>query len=495
MRGGRIHLLLPRVLVVLVAAAMLLTDGAASSPSAEPPRDPTTHDLINSGAEAIRKSNFPQAAEDFGRAAALDPNLAWAQFGLALAALGRQDKREFEKVIHRVDDMTHGAPEVRYVLGVHRWLAGDLHVADEELRGAIKGDRYFLEARYALALVSVRRGDLETARSILSDALLIDSAYAPARFQLGAVLAARGDLDGAVDAIGRALTVDPDLQEAAPDRPIRFADRRVLPGSAHGGGFRLPLPLPEPLVITPRPRTLLAAGADVHPVPDWFLRYRMALFLEQAGLWRRAVELLELALSSNEREQLQTAAGDRLVDYLPHWHLAMDSYQVDDLREARLHLEIARSGGAASDDVRHLETLIRQRLSRSSIVLQPLPDRITGDTVAIRGLMLAREAPSWIEVGEQKALLRPASAEESAALLPGGSTDPDIRPLYFEVAAYRLPSPGVNLIRIRAGSSPGDSGSEIEVRVAKDSATPQAVTPASTSSAAGPVRGAPGGPP
>jgi len=493
MRAGRTHLL-SGALVAWVAAVVLLADGNAAPPSPEPPGDPSTHDLINTGAAALRNGNFPQAAEEFGQAAVLDPNLAWAQLGLALAALGRHDRREFEKMIHRVDDMTHGAPEVRYVLGVQKWLAGDLHVADEELRGAIRGDRYFLEARYALALVSVGRGDLETARSILNDALLLDAAYAPGRFQLGAVLAAKGDLDGAVDAIGRALSLDPDLQEAAPDRPILFEDRRVLPGSAHGGGFRLPLPLPAPLLITPRPRTLLAAGPDVHPVPDWYLRYRMALFLEQAGLWRRAVELLELALSSNERDELQTAAGDRMVDYLPHLHLAMDSYQVDDLREARLHLEIARSGGAAGDEVRHLEALIRQRLSRSSIVVQPLADRAAGDTVAIRGLVLAREAPSWIEVGEQKALLRPASPEEATALLPGGSADSDIRPFYFEVPACRLPSPGANLIRIRAGSSSGVSGSEIEVRVVKDSSAPTAASPTSTSSGTGPVRATPGGP-
>ncbi len=494
MPGSRSHRS-RRVLVGLVAAAVLLADGHAATPAAGPPRDPTTHDLINSGAAALRKSNFPQAAEEFGQAAALDPNLAWAQLGLALAALGRRDRREFEKMIHRADDMTQGAPEVRYVLGVQRWLAGEVHVADEELRGAMRGDRYFLEARYTLALVSVGRGDLDAARSILNDALLIDSTYAPARFELGAVLAAQGDLDGAVEAIGRALSIDPDLQEAASDRPIQFEDRRVLPGSAHGGGFRLPLPIPAPLLITPRPRTLLAAGRDVHPVPDWYLRYRMALFLEQAGLWRRAVDLLELALASNEREELQVAAGDRLADYLPHWHLAMDSYQLDDLREARLHLEIARSGGVASDDVQHLETLIRQRLSRSSIVLEPVPDRTTGDTVAIRGLVLAREAPSWIEVGEQKALLRPATADEAAALLTGGTADPDIRPLYFEVPAYRLASKGANLIRIRAGSPSGGSGSEVEVRIVKDASSPRAGSPASTSGGPGPARGAPGGPP
>ena len=494
-RGPFRHPACPRALL-LTALAALLTGGAAAAPAPDTAPDPTTHDLINAGAAALRHSNFPQAAQDFGQAATLDPNLAWTHFGLGLAALGRGDRREFDKAIRRADDLTHGAPEVRYVMGVQRYLARDLHVADEELRGAVRADRYFLEARYALGLIAAARGDLDGARSILKDALVIDEDYSPARFQLGAVLAATGDLDGAVEEMDRALSIDPDLEEALPNRPVQFHDRRVLPGSAHGGGFRLPLPLPGPLLIAPRPRALLAAGSGVHPVPGWFLRYRMALFLEQAGLWSRAVELLELALSSNDREELQTAVGHRLVDYLPHRHLAMDSYRLGDLRDARLHLEIARSrGDAGADDLRQLDALILQGSSGTSIVLQPIPDRATGDTVAIRGLVLTREALSWIEVGEQKALLRPASAKESAELLADGPSDPDVRSLYFEVPAYHLPAPGANLIRIRPATAEGGSGTEVEVLIVKTQPSPQGETPPGAPGGTAQVGGAPSGTP
>jgi len=286
-RGPSRHPALPRALLP-AALAVLLAGGETSTPSADPPRDPTTHDLINAGASELRRSNFPQAAQDFGEAAALDPDLAWAQFGLGLAALGRGDRREFEKAMRRADDLTHGAPEVRYVLGVQRYLARDLHVADEELRGAMRGDRYFLEARYALGLIAAARGDLDGARSILKDALLIDEADAPARFQLGAVLAATGDLDGAVDEIGRALSIDPDLEEALPERPVQFHDRRVLPGSAHGGGFRLPLPLPGPLLLAPCVRhhcldQFWGEGSGQHPESDMIGQPLVVLRLHPSG--------------------------------------------------------------------------------------------------------------------------------------------------------------------------------------------------------------------
>ena len=80
-RGPFRHPLFPRALL-LTALAALLTGGGAVTPAPAPAPEPTTHDLINAGAAALRHSNFPQAAQDFGQAATLDPDLAWTHFGI-----------------------------------------------------------------------------------------------------------------------------------------------------------------------------------------------------------------------------------------------------------------------------------------------------------------------------------------------------------------------------------------------------------------------------
>jgi tetratricopeptide (TPR) repeat protein len=466
-----------RLLGLLLAGLVSRPIGAAP---AEASPEPDTHQLIHEGAVALSQSNFPQAAQFFAEAAAIDPDFTRAHFGLALAALGRGDRKEFEKSLRRTDALTHGAPEVRYVLAVQRWRTGDLRVAEEELRGAARLDPSFLEARYALGAVQAARGDLVDAAPTLRDALGIDPACAPARLQLGFVLAASGDLDGARQELREALSIDPDLEVARPEEPIPYADRRVLLGSAHGGGFGLPLPVPRPTFLSPMRRGPLDSGSATRPVPEWFLDYQMALFLEDAGRWSRATTLLERALSQNDREEIRAAIANRLVDYLPHRHLARASFEAGDLREARLHLEAARNQGAApTDDLPALETLIRIASARTSIVLQPLPDHTPDDSVAIRGILLAREGTSFIDVGGQKAPLRAASPEEVGAILKGRvvpPTDAELKPLYFEIPAYRLATAGPNLIRIRPGTA-GTAGVELEILVVRDQPSPAGVTP------------------
>jgi len=459
--------------LVLVTLLVVLASGAGT-PAADPsgtPGEPTTHELAHEGAVAILAGNFPRATQSFDQAAAIDPDFTRAHLGMAIAALGSGDRRKFNESLRRVDSMTHGAPEVRYVLAVQKWQSGDLRVAEDEARGAARADTAFLEARYLLGMIEAARGNLPHAAATLNDALHVDPTWAPVHLQLGAVLAASGDLDGALAEMRLALSIDPDLEPAGREPGVTFAGRRVLPGNTHVSGLGLPLPVPEPAFLAAESRPPLLAAAGSAAIPEWFLDYAMAGFHADNGAWGPAAKLFERALTLNDRETIRIPVGGRLVDYLPHRRLARVCFETGDLREAGLHLEIARNQAATSaDSLRLLETLMGIAASRTRLVLQPLPDHTADEAVAIRGLLLTRNRPAWVDIGGQKALLRPATAEDLRSFPEGSSvTDAEsgMQPLYFEVPSYPLPSVGPHRIRIRPGTAE-TAAAEVEVLIMRD---------------------------
>jgi tetratricopeptide (TPR) repeat protein len=374
--------------------------------------------------------------------------------------------------------MTHGAPEVRYVLAVQKWQSGDLRVAEDEARGAARADTGFLEARYLLGMIEAARGSLPHAAATLNDALHVDPGWAPVHLELGAVLAASGDLDGALAEMRLALSIDAALEPAGGERQVTFAARRVLPGDTHGSGMGLPLPVPRPAFLAAELRPPLLAVAESAAIPEWFLDYALAGFHEDNGAWGPAAKLFERALTLEDRETIRVPVGGRLVDYLPHRHLARVCFESGDLREARLHLEIARNQAATSaNSLGLLGALMGIAATRTRLVLQPLPDHTADEAVAIRGLLLTRNRPAWVDIGGQKALLRPATAED-LRLFPGESSVTDaesgMQPLYFEVPSYPLPSVGPHRIRIRPGTAE-TAGAEAEVLIMRDAPPTAAV--------------------
>ncbi len=470
-----------RLGAVLLLSAPLLAPGVWAAPrpapappaavAADAPPEATTHQLTHAGAVQILAGNYPRAAQLFGQAVGIDPDFTRAHLGLAIAALGSGDRREFDRAWRRVDALTHGAPEVRYILAVQKWTAGDVRVAEDEARGAARADNGFLEARYLLGMIEATRGDLTHAVSTLQDALHVDSTWAPVHLQLGAVLAASGDLEGALAEMRLALSLDAEIEPAGADPKVAFADRRVLLGTTHGSGLGLPLPVPRPLFLGPGPRQPLVTAQETTAVPEWYLDYAMAGFLEDNGDWGPATRLYEKGLTLNDRESLRTPVGGRLVDYLPHRHLARVCLETGDLREARLHLEIARNQAATPSESLHLlETLIGIATSRTRLVLQRLPDRTSADALPIRGLLITRDRPAWVDVGGQKALLRPATAEDLARFTeepPAPAAESGIQTLYFEVPSYPLPDAGPCRIRIRPGTAES-AGAEAEVLIVRD---------------------------
>ncbi len=473
-----------------LAASLLAAGGlAATGPGAGAPAaaERSTRELLSSGAVAIEEGNYSRALARFREAAEIDPRLGEAQFGIGLAALGSRDRKTAEKAFRRAGELAPAAPESRYALGITRFLYDGPKSADADLQAAVS-DRYFLEARYALGIVAAVRGDLPEAAVDLREALRLDNGHASSHYQLGAVLARTGDLDGALHELSRAMTLAPGMSDARLDDAFVFAARAAGPGDRPdrpgptGGSFGMPLPVLRPLITWPFRRA--SGGALPVEIPDWYLQYYMALQLEDAGNWRGTVDLLERALKSKDRSERQAIVGGRLADYSPHLHLAEAYHQLGKFREAFLHLGIAKNEGNASPEaLGALSVLIQKDRLRPRIVLQSLPDHTTEETVSIRGVVISDEAAQKVEVAGKQAVLRPASAADTAAIL-GEQDAPSSRDgtqnTLFEVPDFRL-GLGSNLLPVRPSfRNPARDGDLVEVRVVRlppPSTTPKAAPP------------------
>ncbi len=465
-----------RCALPILVAAVGLAGGAPASAQR------STRDLIREGVTALEESSFERAAARFGDAAAIDARLPEAQLGIGLAALGAGDRRGAILALRRAAATSHDAPEVSYALGIAHFLDRQSRRALDELRAAT-ADRYFLEARYAAGIVAATRGDPAGAEAELREALRIDANHAATRYQLGALRARAGDLDGALVELDRALAIDPLILDARPEDPLIFA-RRSVRSTAAGSSFDLPLPVLRPALGWARARPA-TPGATI---PDWYLFYQMAQSLGSAGQWRGSVEMLERALALDDRSQTGTIVADRLVDYCPHLLLAEAYQRLGNDREASLHLGIARyEGGAPADSLRALEILILKDRLRPRIILQPLPDRTTDETVTVRGLILADEPVQRVEVGGREAVLRPATSTEIGAILPPGAPAAPREPalcILFEVATYRLPALGPNHITIEPSfQNPARNDDRLDVLVVR--LPPPVSTPATPPGDAG----------
>jgi Flp pilus assembly protein TadD len=457
----------------ILAASVLAATGPAGSAPAGAER--STRELLRSGAIAIEEGNYARALARFREAAEIDPRLGEAQFGMGLAGLGARDRKTAEKAFRRAGELAPAVPESRYALGVTRFLFDGPKAAEADLEAAAS-DRYFLEARYVLGIVAALRGDLPEAATALREALRLDNGHAPAHYQLGVVLARTGDLDGALQELSHAMTLAPGMADARPDDAFVFAGRAAGPGDRPDGAgpagtsFGMPLPVPRPLITWPARRGV-SNGAPQVEVPDWYLQYYMALQLEDAGNWRGTVDLLERALRSKDRSERQAIVGGRLADYSPHLHLAEAYHQLGKFREAFLHLGIAKNEGIASPEaLGALSVLIQKDRLRPRIVLQSLPDHTTEETVSIRGVIVSDEAAQRVEVAGKQAVLRPASAADTAALLgdqDATATREGTQNTLFEVPDFRL-GLGSNLLAVRPSfRNPARDGDLVEVRIVR----------------------------
>jgi len=458
--------------------------------AARPAGERSTRELLQAGGLAIEEGNYQAARDRFREAADIDPRLAQAHFGLALAALGERDRRGAEKSLRTALESAPAQAEIHYALGVTEFVYGDPRAAEPELRAAADADRRFLEARYAVGLAAAQRGDLSGAEAAFRDTLRLDGQYAASRYMLGAVLGRAGDLETAMAELSAAVERAPAIREARADDALVFAARAVAPATATAT-LGLPLPVIRPGLAWAAQRAGPARGAAAKPappkggsarpapaaavprpeIPDWFLYYHMALQLEDAGQWAASVDMMQKALTLKDRSEGLAVVADRLVDYSPHLHLAADYHYLGQYRDAFLHLGIAKNeGNASADALRALGVLIQKDRLRPRILLDALPDRTTDEAITIRGIVMADEPVSRVEVSGREALLRPAGAAEVSERLPDSdkamARDAG-QPVLFELVNLRL-AEGTNVIAVRPYfRNPARDGDLLEARVVR----------------------------
>jgi hypothetical protein len=114
--------------------------------------------------------------------------------------------------------------------------------------------------------------------------------------------------------------------------------------------------------------------------------------------------------------------------------------------------------------------LIQKDRLRPRILLDPLPDKTTESTITIRGVVMADEAVSRVEVSGREALLRPAGAAEVSERLPGtdkAAARDGGQPVLFELSNLRL-AEGTNVIAVRPYfRNPARDGDLLEARVVR----------------------------
>ncbi len=474
------------------ALAFLALAAAAAPPPATEER--STRQLLQAGGIAIEEGDFQAAESRFREVADLDPRLPQAHFGLALAALGRHDRRGAERALRAAEQIAPAQPEVRYALGVTAFAFDDGRTAEVEFKAAADADPTFLEARYALGIAAGLRGDLVAAESALRGALRLDPLHPPSHYQLGAVLARGGNVDGALLELSRALAHTPSLAEARAEDPLGFAERRVPP-PVPSGTLGLPLPVLRPSLAWARRRPGPAADAPTADIPDWLLYYEMALQLEDAGQYAGEVERLQKALAIKDRSEALAVVADRLVDYSPHLHMTIAMHRLGNFREAFLHLGIAMNEGNASPEaLRALGVLVQKDRLRPRIYLDPLPDQTTDEAITVRGVILADEAVQRVEISGREAVLRPATPQEVDDRSPDGNKGARRdagQGMLFEVTGQRL-ALGTNLVTVRPYfRNPARDGDLVEARVVRLPPPAPAPEPAPPSKPAPPAKPAP----
>ena len=132
-----------------------------------------------------------------------------AGFQLAQMQLQSRQYESAIKTLRRMGDSLDGLSAYHVNLGVGLIGNGQLEIAIESLKTAIKVDPNDASAWYNLATAQERSGDLDKAIESLNRATSLRPNYAKAFTKLGTLLALSGEQDQSIQQLNRAIAIDP----------------------------------------------------------------------------------------------------------------------------------------------------------------------------------------------------------------------------------------------------------------------------------------------
>jgi tetratricopeptide (TPR) repeat protein len=161
------------------------------------------------GTLALSRRDWTDAAVHFEAALAADPHYVSARINLgqALSQLGRPDEAIAQYRSALSDDP--GAQDARTLLAALYLAQHRLADAIALLREVLAATPEFAEAHYHLGLALDASGSISGAESELREAIRLKPAFAPSHLALGHLLAHRGDAPAAEAAYRAALGLDP----------------------------------------------------------------------------------------------------------------------------------------------------------------------------------------------------------------------------------------------------------------------------------------------
>jgi superkiller protein 3 len=192
------------------AAAGLAADEHLSSASGYP----AARAFNNKGVEFVSRRQYEEAAKEFQKAIAIDPEFHIARYNLALAYYnmgnGKEAMSEFEYLVNS----SYYFVDARYNLGTIYLKEGMTDKALEQLKTVVDLQPNHAEAHFNLGFIYYKKGMLDDAIGEYQKGLGIKPDSVKGRLSLAFIYEKIGKYQEAMDEYSAGLELQPDHQEA-----------------------------------------------------------------------------------------------------------------------------------------------------------------------------------------------------------------------------------------------------------------------------------------
>ena len=189
--------LLPLWSVLLFTAWMHGEEGGVQNAAHEAAR------LNNVGTALMNQQLLNAAAEKFGQASRLDPQLVSAELNKGIALLYLQKTQEAKQVLLHAAEMAPADPHTWYALGLLYRVEDEVGPGTQAFERVLTLDPNNADSHYFLGAFAVEQHDLDRAIAHYREALRLNPLHASAEFGLARALERKGAADDAHAAFTR----------------------------------------------------------------------------------------------------------------------------------------------------------------------------------------------------------------------------------------------------------------------------------------------------